>query len=67
MAYRYYKNTLQKTEPEKISLDVVKFILKELAEQNKKIMLHKINKIGDKSKTLITWLTNEGTATIVCD
>jgi len=32
MAYTYYRNTLQKTEPEKISLDVVKFILKELAE-----------------------------------
>lgn len=64
MAYTYYRNTLQKTEPEKISLDVVKFILKELAEQNKKIIL---DKTEDKSKTLITWLTNEGTATIVCD
>jgi len=64
MAYTYYRNTLQKTEPEKISLDVVKFILKELAEQNKKIAFHKTE---DKSKTLISWLTNEGTATIICD
>lgn len=64
MAYTYYRNTLQKTEPEKISLDVVKFILKELAEQNKRIIFHKTE---DKSKTLISWLTNEGTATIVCD
>ena len=64
MAYTYYRNTLQKTEPEKISLDVVKFILKELAEQNKKVAFHKIE---DKSKTIISWLIDKGTATIVCD
>ena len=64
MTDTYYRNTLQKTEPEEISLDVVKFILKELAEQNKKIAFYKTE---DKSKTIISWRTNKGTATIVCN
>ena len=63
MQYYYYKETLQKTNPEQISFDTVKFILNNLADQNKKVWEHKIN----SSTTTITWIPQEGnTSTIVC-
>ena len=62
MQYYYYKETLQKTDPEQISFDTVKFILNNLADQNKRVWERKVN----SSTTTITWMHQEGnTSTIV--
>lgn len=49
---RYYKELTQKEEPETISMDTLKFILKRLDEQNKKVGY---DKLSNNNKMIITW------------
>ena len=58
----YYKDTLQKTEPEHVSIDYYKAILIQLCEQDKKCYYKKLN----KDKFLFSWVPEKGrTSTII--
>lgn len=57
----YYANTLQKEEPETISMDTVIFIVNDLIKNDKKVYYKNI----EKNKTLFSWLNGEGTSTII--
>ena len=48
----YYKDTLQKTEPEHVSIDYFKAVLILLCEQDKKCFYKKLN----KDKFLFSWV-----------
>ena len=66
---RYYKELTQKEEPETISMDTLKFILKRLDEQNKKVGYDKLS----NNKMIITWRAynseelNKGISAIVLE
>ena len=57
----YYADTLQKEEPETISMDTVKFIINDLIKNNKKVHYKSIG----KDKTLFSWLNDKGTSTVI--
>ena len=64
----YYAETLQKHEPDTITIDTVKFILAQLERENKKVFVHKI---GNTNNIAISWRhtqtdeLNKGTSTII--
>ena len=57
----YYANTLQKEEPETISMDTVKFIINDLIKNDKKVYYENIG----KDKTMFSWLNGKGTSTVI--
>jgi DNA primase catalytic subunit len=57
----YYANTLQKEEPETISMDTVKFIINDLIKNDKKVYYKNMG----KDKTLSSWLNGKGTSTVI--
>lgn len=57
----YYANTLQKEEPETISMGAVKFIINDLIKNDKKVYYENIG----KDKTLFSWLNSKGTSTVI--
>ena len=61
MEVLYYKDTLQKTEPEHVSMDYYKAIFIQLCEQDKKCFYKKY-----KNKFLFSWIPEKGrTSTII--
>lgn len=62
MKYLFYKETLQKTEPDEIAFDTVQFILNQLEEQNEKVWTHRI---GKSNHMAISWKNKNTTSTII--
>ena len=57
----YYANTLQKEEPETISMDTVKFIINDIIKNDKKVYYKNMG----KDKTLFSWLNDKRTSTVI--
>ena len=57
----YYANTLQKEEPETISMDTVEFIINDLIKKDKKVYYKNLK----GNKTMFSWLNGEGTSTVI--
>ena len=55
MAYTFYESMFQKTEPEIISLETFKFILRELDRQDKKIGYDKL----ENGMVIISWFNSD--------